>query len=318
MNQYHYLQLQAARGFGPVLQRRVLSHVSDVGLTLNDFMTLPKNDWKRAGLSSDQVNALANAENEAKKWSETISEQDVKVIGWLDDTYPVGLRRILGDKAPPVLYMWGNLSLLQYPTVGFCGARDASEQGIDFAKDTSGQIAAKGWTVVSGHARGVDYTTHRTALKNNGSTIIVAPMGLFNFRLRADLKKLMEPEQILILSEFQPNARWSVANAMTRNRTISGLSNALIVVESGITGGTFAAGKFALTVKVPLFVADYVHPAPSAAGNRYFIQRGAKPIRRSKETGHANLAGLFKSVEEHQNKLSSPPPLKPIQGSFFS
>lgn len=318
MNQYHYLQLQAARGFGPVLQRQVLTHVSDKGLTLNEFMTLSKNDWKSAGLSSDQVDALKNAEDTAKKWSEAISKQGIKVIGRLDDAYPAHLYHVLGDKAPPVLYVWGNLDLFQYPAVGFCGARDASEQGINFAKDTSEQIAAKGWTIVSGHARGVDHVTHQTALKNNGYTIIVAPIGLFNFRLRADLKKQMTPKQILILSEFQPNARWSVSNAMTRNRTISGLSNALIVVESGTTGGTFAAGKFALTAKIPLFVADYTHPAPSAAGNPYFIQRGAKPIRRSKETGRADLSELFKKVEEHQNTVNLPLPQKPVQRSLFA
>ncbi len=317
MNQFHYLQLQAAKGFGPVLQRRILMHVSEQNLTLGDFMTSSKDDWQNAGLSYDQVRALSEAEEKAKTWSEIISEQGIKVIGWLDDIYPTDLRRVLGDKAPPVLYLWGNLNLLQLPSVGFCGARNASEQGIDFARDTSKQIASKGWAVISGHARGIDHTAHKTALMNNGNTIIITPTGLFNFRLRADLRSQMNFEQVLILSEFQPNARWSTANAMTRNRTICGLSDAMIVVESGTTGGTFAAGKFALTVKIPLFVADYAHPAPSAAGNPYFSQRGAKPIRRSKETGRANLAGLLKSVENHQNKLASPPPAKLVQGSLF-
>jgi DNA processing protein len=317
MSAYHYLQLQAARGIGPALQRRLLTHMSERGLTLAEFMSFSKRDWQQAGLSSDQADALQSAEDEAQRWADAISEKNIVVIGLLEDSYPADLRRVLGNKTPPILCAWGNLDLLHGPAVGFCGARDASEQGIAFTVDTAGQIAKKGWTIISGHARGVDQAAHRTALVNNGNTIIVAPVGLLNFQLKADLRELMEPDKVLIVSEFQPNARWSVANAMTRNRTICGLSDALIIVESGASGGTFEAGQFALTVQVPLFVAEYAHPAPSAAGNPYFIQRGAKPIRRSKETGRANLEEFLRSVETHLEEVASPPVAELIQGLLF-
>jgi len=67
--------------------------------------------------------------------------------------------------------------------------------------------------------------------------------------------------------------RWSTANAMTRNHTICGLSDALVVVQAGISGGTFESGKFALRVRAPLFVADYAQPDVNAPGNPYFIHR---------------------------------------------
>jgi DNA protecting protein DprA len=316
MNEYHYLQLQAARGFGPALQRQVLKYISNSDLTLTDFMTASESEWLRAGLSSNEIEALKSAEYQAKQWAETLLENDITVVGLLDESYPTNLRRVLEDKVPPILHMWGNVGLLKKPSVGFCGARDVSEQGIMFARDTAEQVASREWVIVSGHARGVDHTTHQVALEKQGYTIIVVPLGLLNFQLRADLRKNMTPEQVLIISEFQPNARWSVANAMTRNRTICGLSNAMIVVESGMTGGTFEAGKFALSVKVPLFVADYAHPAPSAAGNPFFLQKGACPIRRSKETERANLSELIESVEAHQAKLMSEPPARLVQAAF--
>ncbi len=318
MNAQHYLQLQAAKGFGPVLQRRVLSYLSNKNMTLDEFMSASVSDWQQIGLSSTQASALKNAKDQARMWSDKVAEQEIEVIGWLDNSYPGNLRRVLGDKAPPILYMWGNSTLLHKPSVGFCGARDASEQGIAFAKDTTEQIVMKKWVIVSGHARGIDCTTHKTALENNGSTIIVVPVGLFNFKLRAELKSLASFKSVLILSEFQPNARWSVTNAMTRNRTICGLSNALVIVESGVTGGTFEAGKFALSIKIPLFVADYTHPSQSAQGNLYFIQRGAVPIRRSKKTHRANLSKLFDSVENHQQMLAIAPLPKLVQHSLFS
>ncbi len=318
MNAQHYLQLQAAKGFGPVLQRRILTQLSDKNLTLAEFMAASQSDWRQTGLSATQVDALKNAKDKAKRWSERIAEQEIQVTGWLDDNYPASLRRILGDKAPPVLYMWGNLALLEKPSVGFCGARDASEQGISFAEDTVKQIAAREWVIVSGHARGIDHATHKTALQHKGNTIIVPPVGLLNFKLRADLKRIASSESVLILSEFQPDARWSVANAMTRNRTICGLSNALVIVESGVTGGTFEAGKFALSIQIPLFVADYAYPSRSAQGNSYFIQRGAIPIRRSRDTQRANLSKLFNSVENQRGSLNSIPSRKLVQGALFT
>jgi DNA protecting protein DprA len=315
MSQRYYLQLQAAKGLGPATQRQVLNYITDHELTMPDFMSA-EDEWRHAGLNSKQVTALKATESKAEQWLKKLQENDVTIISLLDEAYPAKLRRVLGDKAPPILHLWGNTALLEEPSVGFCGARDVSEKGLIFAQDTAEQVAAKGWVVVSGHARGVDQTTHQIALEKNGYTIIVAPLGLFNFQLRADLRTSMSPEQVLIISEFQPNARWSVGNAMTRNRTICGLSDALIVVESGMTGGTFEAGEFALTVDTPLFVAEYANPAPSAVGNPYFLQKGGRPIRRSKETERANLSELIESVEANRNKPMPEPPGRPIQTAF--
>lgn len=71
----------------------------------------------------------------------------------------------------------------------------------------------------------------------------------------------------------------------------------MVVIESGTSGGTFEAGKAALRLKVPLFVADYAEPAASAAGNVYFLNHGARPLRRSAESDRANLEPLRRTVE---------------------
>ena len=91
---------------------------------------------------------------------------------------------------------------------------------------------------------------------------------------------------------------------MQRNRTVCGLSDALVVVEAGVSGGTFEAGKLALRLKMPLFVVDYAEPASSAAGNTYFLARGARALRRSITTGQANLEPLHRAV----TTSSEPPP----------
>lgn len=174
-----------------------------------------------------------------------------------------------------------------------CGSREASERSLEVTQDVAEQTVKLGWIVVSGHARGVDQTAHLTALKNGGCTIIVAAEGIDQFRLRAELKSIAKPDQILIISEFDPNARWTAGNAMKRNRTIVGLSDALIVLEARLQGGTLDAGKRALQFKVPLYVAEYQDN--KSEGNQYLLKRGANPLKRSADTKRANLV----HIEEH-------------------
>ena len=204
-------------------------------MTLKDFLSLPRNDWQHSGLNDHQAEILAAAEtaSAAQRWADELAQHDIQVINLHDAAYPERLKRVLGKSAPPILASWGNLRLLHTPAVGWCGSRHASEQGIGFTEDTVQQAIEREITVVSGAAKGIDTAAHRTALASGGSTIVVAPEGILNFRLRSEIKKLASAANTLIVSEFQPNARWSTANAMTRNHTLIGLSNALIVVEFG-------------------------------------------------------------------------------------
>jgi DNA processing protein len=317
MNALYYLRLQAARGVGSSAQRAIFAYIQAKGMGLGDFFAASQSAWREAGLTPDQADALAASAADAEEWHQKIESCGIQIIGYLDEAYPVRLKRILQQLAPPVLYIKGNVGLLNMPAVGFCGSRDATERGIEVARDTVEQVSQKGWTTVSGHARGIDIAAHQTALAKGGTTVIVAPEGLFGFNLRSEIKSLVNQHNTLIVSEFQPNARWSTANAMTRNHTICGLSDALVVVQAGLSGGTFEAGKFALRVKVPLFVADYAQPDVNAPGNPYFIQSGARPVRKSSETGRANLHDLFQEVAGHYETLDTPSEQKPIQQALF-
>lgn len=306
MDTHYYLRLQAAQGVGAAAQRAILSYLSLNNLHLEEFFNSPHSVWKQAGLSQKQIDSLSTQSPLLQQWQGKLEQKGFQILGYLDKQYPERLKTVLGNQVPPVLYAWGNLKLLTRPSVGFCGSRDTSEKGVAVAENTAKQIAERGWAVVSGHARGIDYTAHMTALKNGGSTIIVLPEGFMNFRLRDELRNWVNKTNTLILSEFQPNAAWSVANAMTRNRTICGLSDALIVVQAGTSGGTFEAGKFALGVKVPLFVADYADPSLNGPGNPYFIQKGAKKVQKDPNTGLAILEELVDEVSSHYGELKKP------------
>jgi len=298
MSETGYLQLHLARGVGPATMRRVLARLGQTDTSLEEFLHLPSAEQvTRFGLARRQVEALYAARAEVEGIRAELERRGVTLLTLTSPGYPARLRQRLGDESPPLLYAWGSLDLLQERAVGFCGARDASAKGIAVAEDCAAQIAGWGWVVVSGGARGVDTAVHRAALETGGTTVIVLPEGILRYRLRRELKPLVSQERVLLVSEFPPRKTWSVGSAMQRNQTVCGLSEALVVIEAGTSGGTFEAGKLALRLKMPLFVADYAEPAASAAGNAYFLARGARPLRRGAETGQANLEPLRRVVE---------------------
>ena len=293
-----YLQLHLAKGIGPATMRRVLSRLSQMDTSLEEFLRLPSSEQvTRFGLAQRQAEALYTARSKTENVRAELEQRGIALISRDSSDYPDRLRWRLGEQAPSLLYTWGNQDLLQEVLIGFCGARNVSEKGIVVAQDCATQITNWGWVVVSGGARGVDTVIHRTALETGGATVIVLPEGILRYRLRREIKHLVSQEQALLISEFPPNMTWSVANAMQRNRTVCGLSKAVVVIESGTSGGTFEAGKLALRLKMPLFVVDYAKPSSSAAGNNYFLARGARPLRRGAESGYANLEPLRRIVQ---------------------
>src|SRR6185312_7266471 len=192
---------------------------------------------------------------------------EVKFLIITDDVYPSELKSTLSKNSPPILSYYGNLNLLNKNKVGFCGSRKASSKGLDVAKDCVEQLVSKDLVIVSGYAAGVDQETHYTALKNNGSTIIVLPEGIEFFRIKKELKEIWDWDRVLILSEFFPNSIWSTGRAMQRNNTIIGLSDVMILIESGETGGSMEAGKKTLELKKYLFAPIYEGMPESAIGN---------------------------------------------------
>lgn len=209
---------------------------------------------------------------------------------------------------PPVLFAKGQLSLMSAPSVGFCGSRAATDRGLAVAADIAEQISSRGINVVSGGAKGVDTTAHRAALDRGGTTTIVLAEGIFEYRVRAGLSEAADPARTLLVSEFFPDDRWLAGRAMQRNRTICALSSALVLIEARSKGGTFAAGKAALEMGLPLFTADYVSQHDGNEGNRILLDGGAQRLRQSRATGRANLDQLVAVVSSGGADSNRPDP----------
>jgi DNA processing protein len=226
--------------------------------------------------------------------------------------YPQRLRVVLGKHAPEVLYARGNLSLMDQHSISFCGARNASDKGIEAAALCARTASKNSFVITSGNARGVDRATHREALQNDGSTILVLPEGLGHFRIPAELRDVWDWNRVLVISQFEPETVWKSYHAMARNKVIMGLSCAMIVVEAGEKGGTRAAGEEALKLGMPLFAVDYGFDETVAPGNRALIIRGAKPLKRSKDTGEPNLRHLLADAEAFCSETCNHDPIAKV------
>ena len=176
----------------------------------------------------------------------------------------------------------GSAHLLDARLIGVCGSREASDQWLEYARALGVEAARAGLGVVAGDARGVDEVAEAAALSAGGDVVAVLPEGLGNWRARAIYREFLDDSDmnIAVVSQFADDARWQVYRAMQRNRLVIGLSEALFVVISGETGGTWEAGVECLKLHHPLFVmVDEDESAP--LGNRKLIERGGRPVRPS-------------------------------------
>jgi predicted Rossmann fold nucleotide-binding protein DprA/Smf involved in DNA uptake len=299
--------LQQAPGVGPSALRRVLRKMQHEGLDPRNLLTFE--DWKLQAvldLKAETVSALRSPAEQAFDTWKDLERKGVVVLALGFRGYPDRINQILGDSAPPIIYAVGNRDLLDKPSAGFCGSRQASALGIEIAQQSARLLANESINVVSGYAKGVDIATHSGALEAGGTTTIVLAEGILHFRLKEkDLPWLGDDpmSRIVAISEFPPRVPWKAHNAMTRNRTICALSDALVIIESGLEGGTFDAGNAALNLSVPLFCVEYAQPLESAKGNAYFLKHGAIPLKRS-HTGQPNLQHLLRTIGDRVNPSS--------------
>lgn len=249
-------------------------------------------DWLLSVLSADQKEEYYSQYETVEGLK--IKSHDVRFNTVLDQSYPVNLKSLLKLNTPPVLSMIGNINLLSNRTVGFSGSRKVSEKGVAITKDCVEQLSQeKDISIVSGYAQGVDKEAHYTALASGGSTIIILPNGISSFYVRQELKDVWDWDRVLVISEYLPKDKWSVSRAMNRNNTIIGLSDIMVVVEAGLTGGSLEAGLRTLEDNKPLYVPLYSDYPESALGNKVLLERGAKSIRRSRQSNRANVMALL-------------------------
>jgi len=288
------LRLMLIPRVGRKLISRFVDWLGERPLTIRE--AIANGDAWQHVFSASHKSQFDQTEQEAMDILARLDESDGELVTVLDSKYPTRLKAVLANEAPSLLFLLGNRQVLEGVSVGFCGSRKASQRGIQAAHDCASQLAGQRINVVSGYAAGVDTAVHRASLEMGGSTTIVLPEGLFHFRLRRELEPFWDWDRVAVVSEFSPTAPWSVHQAMQRNSTICALSRAMVLVEAGERGGSVAAGKRCLELRIPLFAAVYDSAHEHDLGNRSLLDHGAKRLMRSRSTQRANLSPLLAAV----------------------
>ena len=207
---------------------------------------------------------------------EALKRQKINIIYHGHPDFPPHLLEI-----SPVLFTKGQQKRLRSDSVTIVGARDVSDTGIRITRNLSGELVGNGINIVSGYAEGVDAEAHLGALEAGGTTTIVLSDGIKQLRQKSAFKKFNWDQDVLAVSQFDPDAKRHLWYALARNQLVCGLSKAVVVIESGPEqdangkmSGTFYTAKAALDLNLPLFVLDPSHLDNPPKGNADLIALG--------------------------------------------
>jgi DNA processing protein len=213
---------------------------------------------------------------------DNIAQKKIRVITWQDPDYPRRLKEI--NQSPPVLYINGNINVEDEWAVAVVGTRRVTTYGRMVAMELAGFLARNGITVVSGLARGVDAIAHQAALQAGGRTIAVLGSGVDIVYPPEHTK--MAKEIIIqgaLMSDYPIGTPPDGVNFPPRNRIISGLSLATVVVEAGEKSGALITAEFAVEQGRDVFAVPGSIMAPQSDGTNRLIEQGARPLLKMEE-----------------------------------
>lgn len=234
-----------------------------------------------------------------------------------DDNYPFLLKQIEGG--PIVLYVRGTLDPDAF-CIGIVGTRNPTPYGISMAEKFSLYLSEVGLCVVSGLARGIDTAAHKSALRAHGKTIAVLGSGLMNIYPGENLSLA---EQIVqtsaIVSEFPLDARPDRMNFPRRNRIISGMSRAVLVIEAGFRSGALITAHHAVEQNRDVFVIPSDAGKLTGRGNNMLIREGAMLVENPEEiVEQMNLQIKNKQDEPSETRGNQLPHLSELERRIYT
>jgi DNA processing protein len=271
----YWIGFNLIKGIGAVRMQALIQHFGDLEVAWKASSA----DLAQAGLGSKLIERVvqARASIDLEKLWAKIEMQGIKILTWEDEAYPQRLKEI--DQPPPVLYVRGEYLPDDVFAVAVVGTRRVTPYGRQITEELSAFLAANGITVVSGLARGIDVIAHQTALKAGGRTIGVLGSGvdrIYPPEHRALAEQMIE--RGAIVSDYAPGTPPDASNFPPRNRIISGLSLAVVVVEAGETSGALITAEFAAEQGREIFAVPGSILAPQSKGTNKLIQNGALPL----------------------------------------
>ena len=280
------LQLLSVPRIGPLKVRALLREFHDPASVLS---ASPRELVRVPGINRGLASAIAHhsvGASFADGQLRAAARAGVRIVSLWDEEYPDLLQRIYDP--PPVIYVLGRIEPADGRAVALVGTRTPSPYGRRAAEEWTHALVLRGFTIVSGLARGIDTVVHSAALDAGGRTIAVIGSGLdiaYPPENRALLNRISE--RGAVLSEFPMGTKPDAQNFPRRNRIISGLALGTIVVESDEDGGAMITASLALDQNREVF----------AIPGSIFEQRTIGPHRLI-QGGRAKLACRIEDVLE--------------------
>lgn len=215
--------------------------------------------------------------NAAKELA-SVQASSCRLLTWDEPEYPSRLREIYDP--PPLLYVIGNVELLNRHTISIVGARRPTPYGNQMAERLARDLADRGLVIASGLARGIDASAHKGALGSGaGATIGVLGSGIDVVYPKENKKIFQQIEQRgAIISEFPMGTFPAPQNFPIRNRIIAGMALGVVVVEGAQYSGSLITARLAMEFGREVFGVPGNATQPSSFGPNQLIKQGAKLV----------------------------------------
>ena len=228
-----------------------------------------------------------------EKWT----NNGIWVVCRSDAAYPERLKKHLKKQAPSILYGVGDIDLLTHGGLAVVGSRKIDGSAESFTREVATECARQGIQIISGGAHGVDQTAMLAAMESGGTVVGILADSLLKAAVARKYCNGIREKRLTLISPYYPDARFTVSNAMSRNKYIYAMADYALIVSAELQkGGTWAGAVEELRRdKVrPLFVCDEPN---GPEGNRALIQLGSLPF--PSQPWKEDLVLLLKARSKH-------------------
>jgi len=303
MSKSHWLALASLSGLGGATAKKLIEQFGDVesvfDATDEQLLAIPRVTETMV----ENLRALHPEKFEDEIYA--LAQDDIDLLTWDDARFPKRLREL--KDAPVILFVRGAMKKGDENAVAIVGTRAASEEATKIATTLAYELALRGLCVVSGLALGIDTAAHVGALDaEDGRTIAVLGSGIrvVHPRENAELAERIASHGAL-LSELMPNAPPKGPQLMARDRLISGLSRAVIVVEAGQKSGSMDTAERARKQ------GRLVYAVPGSEGTEGLLKGGARRL----EIEDVDFDSLAEEIYAH--KIGQAQDATARQGTLF-
>ena len=287
-----WLRLSMSENVGPATFRTLMTRYGTAAMALAAIPELSR----KGGLSHSPK---LYGQDAAQRDLDRAEASGARFVTLIEPDYPPLLR--MTDNSPPLLCIKGDASLLTKSSVAIVGARNASAIGRKFARQLAFEIGGSGHGIVSGLARGIDTAAHEAALQTGTIAVLAGGIDVIYPPENAGLHEAIGERGVLV-TEMMPATVPRAEHFPRRNRIISGIARALIVVEAAVRSGSLITARYAGEQGREVFAVPGSPLDPRCEGSNRLIRDGATLLMSANDV----LAALASQTSPRQMQFREP------------